>query len=441
MKKILKGLLITILLLVVGIPLVALGGYAIYGLVARGSASPEHIRYLEQHREIFATNAPEAFELFDEAFYQNQIFLLGESHGSAAPQELDFALLKHLNAKTGLRNYIAEIDPSQAYYFNTYLQTGDEQNLRVAFQPWINSAQWGNTGFYNKIKRIRALNASLPDSAKIRFIGIDRLQDVTITSQYVRNLLQAAQYKAGTFAPLDTLQLLLVTQPDSEKVLSTCARRLERELGRVPQAYRTALGPQYADVAHLVHNITYLYPRVRRDSVMALNLQAEYARKHLGQEKMYGLWGVYHVLQGPINKTMPLAALLKNADQPYHHKVVSLPIFALESEVLMPTAALPTAIRPATSYVAFDLANQDGPLVFVKGLKDLAQASPTSNLTLFKLDAPNSPYRHSRLMLDIKAPLFGQNMSATKPNAVTTDYAQYAFLIRGSKALEPLLTQ
>ncbi|WP_324676987.1 hypothetical protein [Hymenobacter sp. GOD-10R] len=439
MKKILKGLLIAVLLLVIGIPLIALGGYTIYGLVARGSASPEHMHYLAQHQEAFATNAPEAFKLFDKAFYQNQIFLLGESHGSAAPQELDFALLKHLNAKTGLRNYMAEIDPSQAYYFNTYLQTGDEQNLRVAFQPWINSAQWGNTGFYNKIKQIRALNASLPDSAKIRFIGIDRLQDLTVTSQYVRTLLQAAQYKAGTLAPLDTLQQLLVAQPDSDKVLSTCARRLERELGRVPQAYRAALGPQYADVAHLVHNITYLHPRVRRDSVMSLNLQAEYERKHLGQEKLYGLWGVYHVLQGPINKTMPLAALLKNADQPYHHKVVSLPIFSLESETLMPTGAIPAAIRPATPYVALDWVNQDGPMVFVQGLKDLAEVSPTSNLTLFKLDAPNSPYQHSRLMLDIKAPLFGQTMSATKPNAVTTDYAQYAFLIRHSKALEPLL--
>ncbi|OUJ74050.1 TraB/GumN family protein [Hymenobacter crusticola] len=440
MKKFLKALLILFLLLIVGVPLLALGGYALYGLAARGSESTENIQYLAQHKEVLTTATPETFALLDETFYQNQIFLLGESHGTAAPQDLDFALLKHLNAKVGLRNYIAEIDPSQAYYFNQYLQTGDERNLRVAFQPWLNTAQWGNVGFYNKLKRIYALNESLPDSAKIRFIGLDRLQDLGVTRQRVQALLQAAQYKAGAAAQLDTLQQLLAAEPASEEALSACARRLEQNLGTT-QTYQRQLGTQYADFAHLVRNLTYLQPRVRRDSVLLLNLQAEYHAKHLGREKMYGLWGVYHVLQGPINKTLPFAALLKKSPLPFHDKVVSMPIFSLESETLLPTGALPASVRPATPYVAVDWVNQQGPLVFVKGLKDLAKVAPEHAVTLFKLDAADSPYRHSRQLLDIKAPLFGQNMSATKPDAVATDYAQYAFLVRGSKALEPLAKQ
>jgi hypothetical protein len=441
MRKFLKGLFLTLLLLVVGVPLLALGGYAIYALAARGGESPEHIQYLKQHNEVLTLAKPDAFTLFDEAFYQNQIFLLGESHGSAAPQDLDFALLKHLNARVGLRNYIAEIDPSQAYYFNQYLQTGDERNLRVAFQPWINTAQWGNTGFYNKVKRIYALNKSLPDSIKIRFIGLDRLQDLGVTRQRVEALLQAAQYKAGTPSQLDTLQLLLAASPASEEALSAYARRIERTLAQAPKPYQTKLGAQYADFTHLVRNLTYLHPRVRRDSVMLLNLEAEYQAKNLGREKMYGLWGVYHVLQGPINKTLPLAALLRKSPLPFHDKVVSMPIFSLEGETLMPTATIPPPVRPATSYVAVDWVNQQGPMVFVQGLKDLAKVAPEHAITLFRLDATSSPYQHSRQLLDIKAPLFGQNMSATKPGAVSTDYAQYAFLIRGSKALEPLLPQ
>ena len=441
MKKFLKGLFITLLLLVVGVPLLALGGYTIYALAARGNESPEHIQYLERNHEVLALTAPADFTLFDDAFYQNQIFLLGESHGTTAPQDLDFALLKHLNAKVGLRNYIAEIDPSQAYYFNTYLQTGDEQNLRLAFQSWINTAQWGNTGFYNKVKRIYALNKSLPDSVKIRFIGLDRLQNLGITRQRVQDLLHAAQYKAGSPTPLDTLQQLLAAEPASEEALSACARRIERTLADAPQPYQTKLGAQYADFTHLVRNITYLEPRVRRDSVMLLNLQAEYQAKNLGHEKMYGLWGVYHVLQGPINNGLPLAALLKKSPLPFHDKVVSMPIFLLESETLMPTAVIPTSVRPTTPYVAVDWVNQQGPMVFVQGLKDLAKVAPEHAITLFRLDAAGSPYQHSRQLLDIKAPLFGQNMSATKPGAVATDYAQYAFLVRGSKALEPLLKQ
>ena len=289
------------------------------------------------------------------------------------------------------------------------------------------------------MRRIRTLNESLPEAAKIRFIGLDRTQDLTVARQHVQALLTEANYKPGKVAQLDTLQQLLAVDSTSEATLSNCARRLASTLEQ--STSRTALGAQYADLGHVVRNLTYLSPRVRRDSVMLLNLQAEYQAKNLGQEKMYGLWGVYHVLQGPINNTLPLAGLLKKASLPFGGKVVSMAIFALESETLMPTAFLPASIRPAESYVALDWTNQQGPMVFVKGLKDLAKAAPTQNLTLFKLDAVGSPYQHSRQLLDIKAPLFGQNMAATKPSAVTTDYAQYAFLMRHSKALSPLPAQ
>ena len=49
-------------------------------------------------------------------FYRSKLILLGESHGVAAPQILDFELLRHLNDRIGLTDYVAEVDPVPVSY-------------------------------------------------------------------------------------------------------------------------------------------------------------------------------------------------------------------------------------------------------------------------------------------------------------------------------------
>ena len=88
---------------------------------------------------------PGGFPAFDAAFYGNQLFLLGEAHGVQRPQEIDLALLKHLNERAGVRTCVAEIDCAKAYYLNEYLRTGDEATLDLVFRSWVaETAQWAN---------------------------------------------------------------------------------------------------------------------------------------------------------------------------------------------------------------------------------------------------------------------------------------------------------
>ncbi len=422
-----------------GVPLLLLltlglfyGGYALW---ARGGVDTDHVTYLRTHQETAASPAALRFGLFDSAFYRNRLFLLGEAHGCAVPQAIDLALLRHLNARAGVRHYVAEIDPAQAYYFNQYLTTGDEAPLQAVFAYWAGTAQWGNQEFYDKVRAIRALNDSLPPDRRIRFVGIDRTQDVALTGRLVTELVATMPAELQATPGLDSLQRLLAQGDDAPAAtLAPLARRVAQRL----PIHLSAPNLPTAPLPRLLQDLGYLEaPRVRRDSAMLLNLAAAYATHQIEPtDKLYGLWGVGHVAQGLINGSRVMAGLVKQSALPCADGVVSLVTFLLDSEMMIPAGAAPAWLRdPKVPYRLFPM-SQDGPLVFAAGVRDLREATAPNTVTLFRLDAPDSPYRRSGRLTEARAPLFGQSMLPTQPNAATTDYFQYALLVRNSPAVK-----
>ena len=450
-KLLVRGLLA---LLLGPLLLLALGGigYAGYAWLALGQPDPTTVAYLRAQQRVVPTATAAttaAFPDFEPGFYANQLFLLGESHGSAAPQALDFALLRHLNQKTGLRYYVAEIDPSQAFFFNRYLATGHEADLQTVFRGWDGTEQWGNRDFYDKVRRIRRLNQTLPPAARICFLGLDRIQSVEVALQHLRAILAQepgpGAGAAGSCAALDTLRQLSAGPVPTEAALARLAHRLLPAFAAAPAPDSAGAGAGLsvagrAQVAQLLRNASYLRgPRIRRDSVMLLNLQADYARLGLQGEKLYGLWGMYHVMQSAVSDSQPFAALVRASALPLRGRVVSLAIFTADSEVFVPAAGIPAAVRPPAPSVNVGWLNSAGPVVLVPGIRDLLAAAPAGALaTVFRLDAPRAPYRQGLRLATIKAPLMGQTLAATRAGAATTDYFQYAVLLRNSAAVRPL---
>ncbi|MFN0082764.1 MAG: hypothetical protein ACKVOM_09630 [Ferruginibacter sp.] len=101
--------------------------------------------YLAKNNEKITLGATNDFAIFDDAFYNHQLFLVTESHGYYKPNQLDAELFKQINKKNGVRYYVAEVDFSQAYYINKYLNTGNEDFLKAIYQHWYNEqAQRGS---------------------------------------------------------------------------------------------------------------------------------------------------------------------------------------------------------------------------------------------------------------------------------------------------------
>jgi len=196
-------------------------------------------------------SAEATFALFDPQFYNNQLFLLGEAHGVQRPQELDLALLKHLNQRAGVRTYVAEVDVCKAYYLNQYLLTGQDSLLQRVFRSWlVEYAQWGNQDFYQKVQQIRAWNETLPVARRIRFIGLDELQDLPLAAAYTRTLLGKHRLPAPLQVPLDSVMLLL--RGGQTELLAGVGVRTLRELAKKETPYRRRLGAAYDELTLLL---------------------------------------------------------------------------------------------------------------------------------------------------------------------------------------------
>lgn len=390
--------------------------------------------------DLAGTRAPQ-FALFDQAFYQKKLFLLGESHGVQRVQEVDFALLRHLNQRAGVRTYLAEVDCAQAFYLNEYLRTGDEPTLTRVFASWVaGQAQWANTDFQQKIRRIRQLNQALPAARRIHFVGIDGVQDYPLMATYL-----AAQRAAGRALPPTLAARLdsVATACSAGRVPATAAvaLRTQQALQAAAPAARRALGTAYELVQHALTNLGYARTLPEREAQLLANYQAALLLWHLQNEKLYGLWGLGHVLQSPaLGGYWALAARIRQSSLPGHDAMVSILCTYSGCQMMTPSAGLPASLRaPGQPFTGATLFNHDGPLVRLAGIETLKAATPAGGTTLWWLGAPGAAAQRLPAQVsyapDVPA---GQQLGfdAQRP---ATDYVQYVLLLRDSPATQPLV--
>ncbi len=357
MKKFLKiiGLIILVIIL---IPLLFLGYKYVAGKLYMGGEDEANITYLNDHKYVFSGNSSDAIPVFDETFYNNKVFMLGENHGFAAVQKIDELLFKHLNQKIGLRYYIGEMDSIRAKRLTQFLsaETKDTALLaQVVRDIKIRIPQQSSVELYQKWMNMYDYNQTLPDSLKLEVLGIDISFD----------------------------------------------------------------GAKSA---------------FRRDSAMMLNFLRIVEKRKLQNEQFYGLFGFAHAMQDGIEErnNYYLAAKLKRAAPPYN-QVQSIVCYNIDSEMYMPK----NDQFPTPEDEKIPLANHNGPIAMVKGIKDLVAASNKNENTLFKLNGKESPYDKSQLLAGIKVDFLGSDVLPHDANKATTAYFQYAILLRNSEALTP----
>ena len=399
-------------------------------------ATPVAVTQMADITNGIADNLP----VFDDAFYRNQLFLLGESHGFQRVQDVDFALLKHLNQRVRVRYYVAEVDMSKAYFLNQYLQTGNDSTLMRVFRSWIKEmAQWANHDFFRKIQRIRALNQTLPAGRQIRFLGLDRIQDRALVADHLDELLAGKKLPASARLLTDSLRIRLTTKtPDSLR--ADLAEKLLTDLATKSTDYQKAIGAStVTELRHLLQNVTYLKALRSREKTIVTNFQTLYKTMNLQTEKLYGLWGFFHVLQAPLpDGATSFAATLRKSDLPVHDRIVSLGCNYVGSKMMVPTAFLPPFWQEkGKTYSRVDKFNNDGPMMMTEGIETLKTATLPNTVTLFKLVGSvtgNQPITISY------SPFMPKEQQMTfDPARPATDYYQYVILIRDSDATEPLI--
>ncbi len=379
-----------------------------------------------------------AFSLFDEAFYQNQLFLLGESHGFQKPQDVDFALLKHLNQRVGLRHYLAEVDASQARLLNQYLQTGDTAKLQCVFRLWVGQkAQWGNADFYRKVQRIRAFNQTLSAQRRIRFVGIDRIQDRAVAADHLRELTTAVRLPQAV-RPLTDSLLAQLTQQRPDSVSGTTALAFLDRINADSVTYRRLFKATYPEFRHLLTNVAYLKTIPGRETTIFTNFST--LLPGLKSEKLYGLWGFYHVLQQkPVNAGKSMACRIRESNLYLHDKVVSIAFSYLDSFMMLPSSYLPVSARAkGQRFSPVSLFNNDSEMMRTEGIDVMRAMTQPNTLTLFALDKPGSFARTTPLRVRYSAAMPAGQRVEFDPALPMATYFQYVILVRNSPMTEPL---
>jgi hypothetical protein len=395
--------------------------------------------FADAPRETLDLTGESTFALFKPAFYHNQVFLLGETHGVQRVQEVDFALLRHLNQRAGVRHYLAELDCAQAYYLNEYLRTGNELTLSRVFAGWVRSqAVWGNAEFAEKVRRIRQLNQRLPVRRRICFVGIDGVQDPALVADYLAELGKGLQaLPAATAASLDSVQEALRA---SNGQAARVALRTQQVLRAAAPASRQALGVAgYTQLQYVLTNVGYARTLPEREAQLFANYQAALDLWHLHHEKLYGLWGLGHVLQRPaLGGYVDWAARLHASTLPGHDKLVSILCTYSGCRMMTASATLPTAWQtPNQPFTACDKYNHDGPLVVLPGLAPLLAATQPGSTTLVRLDAPGTTAHRLPVQLRYAPGLPASQQLRLDPALPATAYVQYLLLVRDSPATQP----
>lgn len=347
---------------------------------------------------------------FPEDFYRQKLILLGESHGVAAPQILDLELLTHLNARIGLTDYLAEVDPVQGAMLNRYLETGDEAVLDRVFDYWSESgAQWGNAAFEAKVRGVRAFNQTLPAERHVRFLGIDAIQDWPLFARWIED-------EGGTV--------------DAAAIVAAAADRANPEpLADLALAAVASIPAQTPLTARLTGVLGDLRAKAGREATIFNTYGRAVTSGELGDRPAYGLWGVYHVMQSGVNQTRPFAMRVKESDLPAADAMASLIVLSLDSWVQIP-APTPQGLQR----MRLDMLNIDGPYVMVQGAATLRAASEPGRITLFDPRAAGSPLDGGDFM-NIQSSM--QRFALDQPAAPIDAYVQYVGVFRGSDWAAP----
>ncbi len=395
--------------------------------------------YLRQNSLVFTGSQPASYQLFDSTFYQNEIFLLGEVHGYAVPQQIDLALIKHLHERVGLRYYLAEMDMGQAALLNGYMDTGNPMLLDSLFQGFLaqtyaGTSQWGNQQFYDKLVSIQTYNQTLPVDKHIRFLGVDWFQSKNkVAVSYIKQIVQE-RITAPVLNPLlDSLRILVAQDSLNLKKLAPFASRVNTDYTLHKEDYQLIFGNQLLNFRQFFETLSCADRKMSRDDVAAHMTQFLIRELGLEHEKLYGLWGMTHILQAGVNQQQTFSGLLKSAGK----RVVSLQILYKDSEMLIHRSAVPFVFRKrGEEFVRMKNLNSDGPVFKTEGFSDLEPFCQPNAVTLFRLNRPGSPYTSALHLVKVG----GMTGSKIKPNeaerTVTTDYFQYAFVVLNSPSVE-----
>ena len=385
------------------------GGFHLWEYATGG----KYIDYLQKNSETTPIGDPFTFETLGKDIQDNRLVLVGEIHGFEEPQKFDYELFTYLHSKHEVKQYFAELDFVQAILLNQYLSNGDEALLHQILRKWVVVQGRNNKDYFDKYRRFHAYYQQLSAEDKFMFIGVDKIQDVELTSRFINDLMPLSS---------DTI------------AVSTEIEALLRQVDMLDSIYANSADTLFL-LSHIKTNLGYVVAKENREKVLFENFYALYKKFSSENEKSYGFFGLYHVFQYQVNGKQPFASQIRTSDLGLENKILSMNFMMVDSYMVMASNQLPEFMRDSGTYTRMPVSSDVMLFLYVYGIKDFKRMTPENHKSLIKMNSENSPYEtSSRMNMTIQLLPVTEKLEFEDKGK---PYVQYTVFVRNSDWAEP----
>lgn len=359
----------------------------------------------------------------------------GAYHGSAKTYDAEIRLLYSLKKQNALDYYIPETNFSQAYFFQRYLETGDEELLKelvLAFQTIV--SQEGTIETFEHWKNLRQLSLSYAHHP-IKVMGIDVINEYKFPIKHILLLTE----NIPNWELRNDLEKISLTNDSNFSIQNKKTTELLKdficEYEENKSSYTQHIGDTIS-LHHILKNIAASFDKGRvREQIIFENYVYLKDIYQLETKKQFAKYGFFHLEKEREQNYPSFFTRLIEQNIYNRNKVVTIMGYLTKSEVLWEKH-----YECNGHYINYT--TQKGYGIgdywkeYFKGIKKLKKAS-LSDLTLFKLNSLDSPYNKGADLIKVNGLFRGNSQKGLKGKA-TTLFIDYAILIRNSKNQVPL---
>ena len=358
----------------------------------------------------------------------------GAYHGSQKTENAEISLILGILREVSINYYLPETDFSTAHFFNKYLDSGDETLLHSLIYAYGSTVPQEKS--YETIKKWQALRniyLIMPRQSRFKILGVDLVANYHFAIEHILEIIDDQELNRE-HPRLDLLPQILAL--DTCNYSTSGNTWLKTQMKELVRWFRSEETINSFEFDHILNNIEYTFSTSYRDSVMLLNYQALDRRFSLDTARLFTRMGFSH-LEKSAEYTPSFFSLLLDNNEYTREKMITVMGYLTKSEVLWNVRYNGKKYLSHTTLGGFGIG--DYWKEYFKGIRKLKNTK-LSDLTLFKLNQPNSPYRTSGPdLIQIKMPFSKSNKAEVKRRS-TVDFIDYALLISHSEANTPLNT-
>ncbi len=364
------------------------------------------------------------------------VICFGAYHGSAKTEDAELFIIQSILKNNSINYYFPETDNSIAHYFNEYLKSGDEALLKNLVETYgVRVPQERTIEVFNKWKKLKAVNDKLPENKKLTVLGADPIVTYQYTYKHLLSLIKdrskwvLANELQNTIEK-DTTDFSPYYDSYSKNQLKAFVSDYELNAAK----YKSFISNKEMFL-HLISTIKVSFDDYHREKEMLNNYVALSKIYNLKNKVQFFRLGFSHLLKAKEGKSESFIYKLSANGIYTKDKIVSVIGYLTKSEVIWDDKYDING-NYESSVNQGDEGIGDSPNEYFKGIDNLKKMK-ISDLTIFRLNAKNSPYylKGSDLIEVIETP---KKRSIDYGNDATTDFVDYAVLISNSKASQSI---